>query len=353
MVEDNGMDVAFLWSNIRRPVGGGEYFLLDFLNYIKSSRPPVSVSVYDVNEGMALIRELNNYDVVVMHSLNEMLPLIPLIRVPMLLDVQSPDWLWYLREKVYHVNLSWKTKLKRLWIKMIGRSIHCRVLNIFDYETLGVYCREAFLIPEFIDTKTFKPTRPKSDTEFTILIRYDPSFKWGFDIFLKALTSLGTSKWLNIILFGRDPPQQTLNTISKHVNSVTSLGRLPRDSLVDIYSSVHATVIPSRFESFSIIAIESLACGTPIIMSRLPATLWYLKEIDWAKPGTGLSFKPGDPIELAQKIKFMHELWLNKNEIYLKSVSASRKTALRFDKSRIAPKYLNTIFTISKTYKER
>jgi glycosyltransferase involved in cell wall biosynthesis len=344
VVEDCGMDIAFVWSNIRRPIGGAEYFLIDFLNYIKSSKYPVSISVYDVNEGIMLIKELNVYDGVVIYSLNEALPLISLLRVPMLLDVHSPDWLWYFRERTYGISPTLKTKLKRLWIKILGKKLFCRVLNLFDYETLGMYCRRAFLLPNFVNTKCFRPTKSKSD-EFTVLVRYDPSLKGGFDIFLKALRLLGKSRWLNIIMFGGDPPQYILNIINTYANYLTSLGKLPdRNLLIDIYSSAHATIIPSRYEGFPLIALESLACGTPIIMSKLPATAWFMKEITIKEPGTGLTFKSNNPVELALKIKFLNELYHKNNFIYNESTLFCRNVSLKFDISRIAPRYLNILY---------
>jgi glycosyltransferase involved in cell wall biosynthesis len=346
MAGNDKINIAFVWSDIRKPIGGAEYILIDILNHIKSSEYPISTTVYDVNQGLSLIKELNNYDVVIIYSLNNALPLIPLIKVPTLIDVQSPDWLWYFREKTYGTKLKPETRLKRLWIRMIGKKIYCRVLNLFDYETLGRYCKKVFLIPEFINTDYFKPTKSKID-EFTMLVRYDPSFKGGFYTFLKALGILSKSNQLNIIMIGNEPPCQTLNIVNKYVNSVTSFGKVSRDSLVDIYSKVHATVIPSAFESFSLTALESLACGTPIIMSRLPPTSWYLRDITTVEPGTGLSYKPNDSIELAQKIKAMYELWSKNYDIFVRSTIMSRRISQRFDTDKILPHYLSTAFNIA------
>jgi len=125
-------------------------------------------------------------------------------------------------------------------------------------------------------------------------------------------------------------------------------GKLPtRDLLVDLYSQSHAVIIPSRYEGFPLTALESLACGTPIIVSRLPSTNWFLSEIGSSKPGTGLSFKPGDPAELAQRIELMYRLWLNEIETYAKSSSLCRKVALKFDISKIIPQYLSAILSIA------
>ena len=129
---------------------------------------------------------------------------------------------------------------------------------------------------------------------------------------------LGKTRWLNVILYGGEPSRQVLNVINKYANYVHTLGKLPtRDLLVDLYSQSHAVIIPSRYEGFPLTALESLACGTPIIVSRLPPTNWFLSEISNSKPGTGLSFKPGDPAELAQKLSLCIDCGLMKLRLTL------------------------------------
>jgi hypothetical protein len=36
MVRDDKVKIAFVWSNIRKPIGGAEYFLIDVLEYMRS-----------------------------------------------------------------------------------------------------------------------------------------------------------------------------------------------------------------------------------------------------------------------------------------------------------------------------
>jgi len=338
------MNVAFVWSDIRRPVGGAEYFLTDLIRFVRSK---IQITVYDISEGLRLVKFLNKHDAVVMYSLNEVLPLLPFIRRPTIIDVHSPDWLWYFREKKYGIKPSMRTRLKRFWLRIMGKRFYYRVLNKFDYETLGKQCRRAFLIPNFVDVNVFRPFHHKSD-EFTILVRYDPSFKGGFDVFLKSLKILGESRWLNAILVGRDLPKHITRFVSKYVNSIEALGRIPRrEYLAEVYSKVHVTIIPSRYEGFSLIALESLASGTPIIMGDLPPTSWFLEEITGTKPGTGLKFEPGNSVDLASKIKMMHELWLNNEGLYKESVVRSREVAESFSADKVIPEYLKAILNIS------
>lgn len=59
-------------------------------------------------------------------------------------------------------------------------------------------------------------------------------------------------------------------------------------------------VLPSLwYEGFPMVMAESLACGTPVVGSRLGA----MQEIITDRR-TGLHFNTGDPVDLAEKVKW-------------------------------------------------
>jgi D-inositol-3-phosphate glycosyltransferase len=49
---------------------------------------------------------------------------------------------------------------------------------------------------------------------------------------------------------------------------VKFLGARPQKEMPMIYSAADVTVIPSYHESFGLAAVESLACGTPVVATR-------------------------------------------------------------------------------------
>ena len=48
-------------------------------------------------------------------------------------------------------------------------------------------------------------------------------------------------------------------------------GRVEADALVDLYRRAALTVVPSRYEGFGLPAVESMACGTPVVACRAGA----------------------------------------------------------------------------------
>ena len=63
------------------------------------------------------------------------------------------------------------------------------------------------------------------------------------------------------------------------------------------YASAWATVLPSMWESFGMVLVESLACGTPIVVANHSA------PPELAKPGVGFITEHGNPRSLADGLR--------------------------------------------------
>ena len=79
----------------------------------------------------------------------------------------------------------------------------------------------------------------------------------------------------------------------------TFLGVLPADELAAFYSICDVTVLPSlnSTESFGMVQVESMYCGTPVVASDIPGVRRPTQVT-----GMGLIASPGDAGRLAQKI---------------------------------------------------
>jgi D-inositol-3-phosphate glycosyltransferase len=78
------------------------------------------------------------------------------------------------------------------------------------------------------------------------------------------------------------------------------LGAVNREYLQYHYSSAEITVVPSYYEPFGLVPLESMACGTPVIASKVGGMQYTIKD-----GKTGYLVPPQDPIALASKLEYL------------------------------------------------
>lgn len=94
----------------------------------------------------------------------------------------------------------------------------------------------------------------------------------GLRQMLKALPLIASKEPLRLMIVGGDEHNKdeltTLQHLSRELNiedRVTFVGSVSQEKLPLFYSAADVCVIPSYYESFGMVALESLACGTPIV----------------------------------------------------------------------------------------
>jgi glycosyltransferase involved in cell wall biosynthesis len=89
--------------------------------------------------------------------------------------------------------------------------------------------------------------------------------------------------------------------------NVEFLGSLERKEVLSVGGRALLQIVPSEcYEGFPMVILEALACGTPVVASRIGS----LEEII-SDGETGLHFEVGDPKDLAMKVNILlsnHEL---------------------------------------------
>jgi D-inositol-3-phosphate glycosyltransferase len=78
---------------------------------------------------------------------------------------------------------------------------------------------------------------------------------------------------------------------------VTFLGAKDQDLLQYYYSAAEMVVMPSDYESFGMVALEAMACGTPVIASDVGGLAFLVKH-----GRTGYRVPARDPAALAARI---------------------------------------------------
>ena len=74
-------------------------------------------------------------------------------------------------------------------------------------------------------------------------------------------------------------------------------GPQPQDVLPDYYAAADLCLMPSRYESFGMVALEAMACGVPVIASRVGGLALTVQD-----GTTGLLVPEGDAATLAEGI---------------------------------------------------
>lgn len=133
----------------------------------------------------------------------------------------------------------------------------------------------------------------------------------------------------SIMFIGRNVPNKRLETVNKLqkfftdngisvkiVSSVSDQDRvqgfsyysdLSNEDLMDKISKSDIILVPSSYESFGLVVLESLACGTPVVVSDKVMVKEYIDKLDFCKVA-----KVDDVNEF--KIAIQHFMMLNDSE---------------------------------------
>lgn len=158
----------------------------------------------------------------------------------------------------------------------------------------------------------------------------------GIITLLKALELLILNGFkFHCSIYGKGPLLEIVKSFSKINNNFISYnGILQNNKIPKIYSQHDFFIFPSKIESLGLVGLEALACGLPVIGSKIPAIESYL--IDGFN---GLVFNPNDSDDLAEKIS---ELLTSKELLYFLQIN-SRASVLEYKSSNVNLKLINKI----------
>jgi D-inositol-3-phosphate glycosyltransferase len=183
----------------------------------------------------------------------------------------------------------------------------------------GANRRKITIIPPGVDVDMFHPHEP-DDAKLRIGVR--PCNRMilfvgrieplkGVDTLLRAMALLAYecptwAKDMCVAIIGGDPTStdneemERLKAIRAELGInelVTFLGAHDQDRLHHYYSAAEMVIMPSHYESFGMVALEAMACGTPVIASEVGGLAHLVRD-----GKTGLHVPNGDPVALAQAI---------------------------------------------------
>lgn len=113
-------------------------------------------------------------------------------------------------------------------------------------------------------------------------------------------------KSIPLKIVGGGPLKAEIEGIIKEIEfrDVDIIGHCSHEHVLTLMKEASFLIFPSEgYETFGLVAIEAFACGIPVIASQIGALGEIVEDGE-----NGLHFTPGDPVDLAAKVK---NLWNN------------------------------------------
>ncbi len=146
----------------------------------------------------------------------------------------------------------------------------------------------------------------------------------GIDNLLKAMAYLERKQRIKLIVIGGDEHSQAemqrLENLSQNLKiheSVVFPGLVKQEILPFFYSAADLCVVPSYYESFGLVVLESLACGTPVVATKVGGAESIIRH-----GATGYVVIDNNPCRLAEKIALLLSTSNGKPD-FVQSVRAS------------------------------
>lgn len=136
----------------------------------------------------------------------------------------------------------------------------------------------------------------------------------GFDILVKALDALTLSIPRVRIIVAAAPLEWGVGAVNNLAEAVLVYddnlrvlpGMISRENAIQLYYAANTTVIPSRAEPFGLVALESMASGTPVAASRVNGLVDLVLDVRFhGSEGTGVLFEPSNPQDLAYTSSYL------------------------------------------------
>jgi D-inositol-3-phosphate glycosyltransferase len=183
--------------------------------------------------------------------------------------------------------------------------------------------RKITVIPPGVDTCHFYPIPadearqyigiPKDDRMVLFVGRVEPLK--GIGTLIQAMSCLRLTeheKPAYLVIIGGEPEANAedktaemarLQQLCKDLcldQMVIFLGKRGQDTLPYYYSAAEVLVMPSLYESFGMVALEAMACGTPVIASQVGGLAFLVQD-----GITGFHVPDGDPDALCARLSLL------------------------------------------------
>jgi D-inositol-3-phosphate glycosyltransferase len=183
--------------------------------------------------------------------------------------------------------------------------------------------RKVVVIPPGVDSGHFYPIPADEAREFIGIPREDRMVLFvgrieplkGLDTLIRAMSCMRmgeVEKPAYLVIIGGDPnvsPEEMsaemtrLQALCRELcldRMVVFLGKRGQDTLPYYYSAAEVLVMPSHYESFGMVALEAMSCGTPVIASQVGGLAFLVQD-----GVTGFHVPNGDSDALCARLSML------------------------------------------------
>jgi D-inositol-3-phosphate glycosyltransferase len=210
------------------------------------------------------------------------------------------------------VRLEEETRIVSAADRIVAANVVERAELLRDY---AAHASRIATIPCGVDTDLFTPG-DGAEARRRLDLDGRPLLLWvgriapikGLDTLLDAVARLSESgQDMRLLVVGGDTDERTSGhetSLRQRIerlglgDSVRFLGPQPQGVLPLYYAASDVTVLPSYYESFGMVALEAMACGSPVIASRVGGLVTTVRD-----GVTGFLVPDGDVEALAERIE--------------------------------------------------
>jgi D-inositol-3-phosphate glycosyltransferase len=215
--------------------------------------------------------------------------------------------------------------------------------------------RKLIIIPPGVDASHFYPI-PSDEAKMVVGLKPDARMILfvgrieplkGVDTLIRAMSCLrlnNSAVPVHLAIIGGEPdasPRQMsaemarLQKLCDELSldqTVVFMGKRDQDKLPYYYSAAEVLVMPSHYESFGMVALEAMACGTPVIASEVGGLGFLVQNGE-----TGYTIPSGDPNVLCERLSLLL------NDASLRQAMGQRAAhyAQSYTWDKIAPQIVN------------
>jgi glycosyltransferase involved in cell wall biosynthesis len=211
------------------------------------------------------------------------------------------------RAKAYRKSQTLVYKLNAHFCARYAKTVGCVSQEIVDgLKTLGADESKLHLFHNSLDLDrwTCSPDAGTPREERVVLFVGRFAREKGVEYLLRAIPHILETLPKTVFMFigggASETEKQVMEKLANDLNiggSVRFLGKIPHDCLGDYYARADVLVMPSLSEGHAIVPLEALACGTPVIGTRIPGIIETI-----ADGYNGLLVAPENPGAIAEAV---------------------------------------------------